>query len=282
MSELINKLHAAYRDTEAKQVGMKKVAYLSLEWLEGRASNNAAINLGLPNPSSDEVDAGLGNGGLGRLASCFIDSCATLGIPMRGYGLFYDNGLFKQSIKDGEQQEQPDIWKGPTESSFMVRREDRDQVVRFADFEVTAQAFDRPIPGYRNGVANTLRLWYVPGLTEDLYPNDNEEAGKYLRLRQQFILSAASIADLIDEEDDFIIQMNDTHPTVSIPELMRVLMDDLGYSWDDAMEEVQVEVAYTCHTLLPEALEQWPVEMFRNILPRQLEIIEELDRRTRK
>jgi starch phosphorylase len=333
-----------------KQERPKRVAYLSLEFLMGRALTNAVLSLDLE-PSlrnalknygvsmeelaEEERDAGLGNGGLGRLAACFLDSCATLEYPVTGYGIRYDYGMFHQRINNGFQEEHPDHWleKGnpwefeAPEMTRRVRFGGRTEVygdsngrnhVRWVDTDdVLAVPFDVPVPGYRNETVNTLRLWkamateefnlhefnagsYTEAVAQKnqaeqismvLYPNDASESGKSLRLRQQYFLSSASLQDVLARWVDRngrnfsqfaeknCFQLNDTHPAVAVPELMRLLMDDYGLTWDQAWEITSETMAYTNHTLLPEALERWPVQLFRKLLPRLLEIIYEINAR---
>ncbi|HHX83357.1 MAG TPA: glycogen/starch/alpha-glucan phosphorylase [Pseudomonadaceae bacterium] len=324
------------------------VAYLSLEYLLGRALNNAVLNLDLEYPLAEalsefgcaleaaldqEPDPGLGNGGLGRLAACFLDSCATLALPVIGYGIRYDYGIFMQQIRDGYQVEVPDHWlEGGTpwemvmpESTRRIKfgghtaswidRQGRFRVRWHSDADVLAVPHDIPIPGYRNGVVNTLRLWKAEAsdrlvleefnsgehvdavssynsaaqISMVLYPNDVSMNGKILRLRQQYFLCSASLQDVIaawteDVGEDFSdfaahhrFQLNDTHPAVAVPELMRLLVDDYMLDWDEAWAITSGTMAYTNHTLLPEALERWPVAMFRELLPRLLEIIYEIN-----
>ncbi len=328
----------------------KRAYYLSLEFLMGRALGNAILNLGLDAETEQalhdlgldyeekiesEHDAGLGNGGLGRLAACFVDSCATLQLPVTGYGIRYEYGMFRQKIVNGFQVEEPDHWLrngnvweierpeytqtihfgGRTEHYVDDRGVSR---VRWVDTEdVLAIPFDTPIPGFRNGTVNTLRLWksaatdefslsdfnagdYAEAVAaknaaEDismvLYPNDASENGKELRLRQQYFLASASIKDVIRQwveahGEDFtgfaeknVFQLNDTHPTVSVAELMRILLDEYRLEWDEAWAITTKTMAYTNHTLLPEALERWPVYLFGRLLPRVLEIIYEINAR---
>ncbi|MEJ2176374.1 MAG: glycogen/starch/alpha-glucan phosphorylase [Gammaproteobacteria bacterium] len=336
--------HAAERDDN------RRVCYLSLEFLMGRLLNNALLNLGIQDETSEalnrlsldledvatrEQDTGLGNGGLGRLAACFLDSCATLKLPVIGYGLRYHYGMFHQKIINGHQVEEPDTWLregfpweierielaqiikfGGHSSSYI----DRQGITRYTwtdTVDVLAIPFDIPIPGYRNDIVNTLRLWsaaatsefdleefnagsYVDAvaaknqaenITMVLYPNDATESGKELRLRQQYFLASASLQDTLrywairhgHEFDEFAdkncFQLNDTHPAIAVPELMRLLMDEHGLSWEEAWKITTKTVAYTNHTLLPEALEKWPVEMLRQLLPRVLEIIYEINAR---
>ncbi|MBF0282707.1 MAG: glycogen/starch/alpha-glucan phosphorylase [Zetaproteobacteria bacterium] len=328
----------------------RRAYYLSLEFLMGRSLSNAILNLGLDHETeqalyalgldlealqSEEMDAGLGNGGLGRLAACFVDSCATLKLPVTGYGIRYEYGMFRQVIKDGQQVEEPDHWLrganiweverseytqkihfgGHTETYFNEHGVSRCRWVNTQD--VLAVPFDTPIPGYKNGVVNTLRLWKSSATDEFdlgefnagsypesvaakndaehismvLYPNDSSENGKELRLRQQYFLASASIQDVMRQwvekyGQDFThfaarncFQLNDTHPTVSVAELMRLLMDEYRLSWDEAWAITSKTMAYTNHTLLPEALERWSVGLFSKLLPRLMDIIFEINAR---
>lgn len=335
------------RYTEEKP---KRVAYLSLEFLMGRTLNNASLNLDLEpalesalkqyacdmeHVAAEECDAGLGNGGLGRLAACFLDSCATLGIPVTGYGIRYEYGMFHQKIESGYQVETPDNWlrngnPWEIESPENARRvkfrgrtayyNDKDGHLRawWEDTQdVLAIPYDVPVPGYRNDVVNTLRLWkaeatdefdlhdfnagsYTDAVAEKnlaeqitmvLYPNDSSENGKELRLRQQYFLASASLQDVLDRwvrvygdnlpelPQKMCFQLNDTHPTIAVAELMRLLMDNHYLGWDEAWEITRNCMAYTNHTLLPEALEAWPVRLFRELLPRLLDIIYEINAR---
>lgn len=327
-----------------KAAGARRLFYLSMEFLMGRTLSNAMLNLGVSDTATQamydlgleieelidsEMDAGLGNGGLGRLAACFIDSCATLQLPVIGYGLRYEYGMFTQSIVNGYQVEKPDHWlrhgnvweierleyarrikfgghtSGETDANgkTLVRWKDTDDVL--------AMAFDTPIPGYRNGTVNTLRLWQAvateefkleefnagdyaeavaskitaENITMVLYPNDANENGKELRLRQQYFLASASLQDVVAHwvalhGEDFsqfaaknCFQLNDTHPSIAIPELLRLLMDEHRVEWHAAWEITRQVMAYTNHTLLPEALEKWPVKLMQRLLPRLLEII---------
>ena len=329
---------------------VKRVSYLSMEFLMGRSLTNALLNLHLADEvraavkayscaleqlESEEADAGLGNGGLGRLAACFLDSCATLEIPVTGYGIRYEYGMFRQTIEDGNQVEQPDPWlrygnpweiESPDASrrvKFFGRLEKQhdeagELQVRWVDtMDVLAVPYDLPIPGYRNDTVNTLRLWkseatdefnleefnagsytdavaqknLAEQITMVLYPNDASEAGKELRLRQQYFLASASLQDVIwrwrrDHGADFsgfaekcVFQLNDTHPTVAIAEMMRLLVDEHRLGWSEAWEITTNCMAYTNHTLLPEALEVWRVSLFEQLLPRLLDIIYEINAR---
>jgi len=327
----------------------KRAYYLSLEFLMGRALGNAILNLGLDDDAAEalhqlgldyeekiqmERDAGLGNGGLGRLAACFIDSCATLQLPVTGYGIRYEYGMFRQLIQNGYQVEEPDHWLNYGNVWEITRPEytqrvhfgghveryfsDQGAVVRcrWTDTQdVLAIPYDIPIPGYKNNTVNTLRLWKAAATDEFdlgefnagsypesvasknnaehismvLYPNDSSESGKELRLKQQYFLASASIKDVLhqwtrDHGEDFsdfadknVFQLNDTHPTVSVAELMRLLMDHYRLDWADAWAITTKTLAYTNHTLLPEALERWPVHLFGRLLPRLLDIIYEIN-----
>jgi len=327
---------------------VKRVYYLSLEFLMGRALGNGILNLGaepayreaaarlgfeLEALEEREWDAGLGNGGLGRLAACFLDSAATLGLPFYGYGIRYDYGIFRQRIVDGFQVESPDNWLrygNPWEIPrpdvlFPVRFFGQTRPhpsgggrVEWVDTQdVYAMAFDTPIPGYRNDVVNTLRLWsakssrefdlghfssgdYVravedktnsENISKVLYPPDDVYAGKELRLRQQYFFVSATLQDVIRRfhkhdaarpweqlPEKVAIQLNDTHPVLAIPELIRVLVDEHGLAWERAFSLCERVFGYTNHTVLPEALECWGVDLVGRLLPRHLEIIQEIDR----
>ena len=335
--------HQTYKNNDCR-----RGYYLSMEFLMGRTLSNAMLNLGVTDTVtqamydlgidieeliSSEQDAGLGNGGLGRLAACFIDSCATLQLPVIGYGLRYEYGMFTQIIVNGEQVEKPDHWLrhgnvweierleyshcikfgGHTEIQTDENGEQRHCWV--ATSNVLAVPFDTPIPGYQNDTVNTLRLWKAvateefnldefnagdyaeaveakiaaENITMVLYPNDANENGKELRLRQQYFLASASLQDVIARwtgmhGDDFshfaekiCFQLNDTHPSIAIAELMRLLMDIKGLTWDDAWTITKNTMAYTNHTLLPEALEKWPVKLMQRLLPRVMDIIFEIN-----
>ena len=324
--------------------------YLSLEFLMGRLLSNAMLNLGvtaevkrglsgfaidIEDLVDSEPDAGLGNGGLGRLAACFLDSCATLRLPVLGYGLRYEYGMFRQAIVDGRQVEEPEHWLrqgnpwelerseysqrikfgGKTESS---RAPDGEISVRWVETnDIVAIPYDLPVPGFQNGTVNTLRLWEAEAteefnlgdfnagnypeavaqknaaenITMVLYPNDASESGKVLRLKQQYFLASASLQDVLARwtgrhGQDFstfaaknCFQLNDTHPSCAVPELMRLLIDEKGLDWNSAWAIVTRTMAYTNHTLLPEALERWPVALFGKLLPRLLEIVYEINAR---
>jgi starch phosphorylase len=333
-----------------EEADCKRVYYLSLEFLMGRTLGNAMLNLGVRDEATEalyrlgifmeelietEPDAGLGNGGLGRLAACFLDSCATLQLPVRGYGLRYEYGMFRQRIVNGCQVEEPDHWL-MSDNPWELERPEYTQRVRYRGrseafrddlgrlrhrwvdtSDVLAVPYDIPVPGYRNETVNTLRLWKAAAteefdlgefnageyaesvaaknaaenITMVLYPNDASENGKELRLRQQYFLASASLQDVLRRwvwvhgndfsrfADTNCFQLNDTHPSISVAELMRLLMDEHGLGWDEAWSITSRTMAYTNHTLLPEALERWPVRMFQELLPRLLEIIYEINAR---
>ncbi len=329
--------------------GQKRVYYLSMEYLPGRLLRDSLTNLGILDETrlaledlgvdldevlEIEVDPGLGNGGLGRLASCFLDSMATLGIAGMGYGIRYDYGIFRQAIQNGMQHEEPDSWLlhgSPwevlrTETVYTVRygghvvaRKD-DAGRTFFSWEgtddVLAEAHDLPIPGYRNDVVNTLRLWWprpvhafdlalfnagdhsgsvaqrnvAENISRVLYPNDSGPSGKELRLRQEYFFVSASLQDAVarhlkrwgtldDLPEHNVFQLNDTHPALAVAEMMRILLDEHQVTWERAWAITHRSFAYTNHTLLPEALEVWPVHLLDRMLPRQLDIIREIDRR---
>ncbi|MCR5289000.1 MAG: glycogen/starch/alpha-glucan phosphorylase [Treponema sp.] len=328
----------------------RQIYYLSAEFLMGRALSNNLINAGIKEQvksvlkdmninydllEDEEPDAGLGNGGLGRLAACFLDSLATLDYPGHGYGIRYEYGMFEQRIENGYQVEYPDRWlkhRDPWE----IKRSDLAVTVKFGGNivygktpdgqdhfyiegaeEVTATPYDMPIVGYDTNTVNTLRLWEATSpdgfdlqlfndmqyhraverqndaenISRVLYPNDSGPSGKTLRLKQQYFFSSASLQDLVHcyvsrYGTDFsrfaelhVIQLNDTHPVVAIPELMRILIDDYGCGWDTAWNVVTKTFAYTNHTILAEALEKWPIEIFQGLLPRVYQIVEEINRR---
>jgi len=324
----------------------KMAYYLSMEFLIGRSLANNVTNLRLDGLAQNvagqkdldwlalleqEPDPGLGNGGLGRLAACFLDSMATLQLPAMGYGLRYEYGIFRQSIRDGWQYEQPDNWLRRPDPWEIARPEERVEVpfgcsfvMRNGNLELVPDRpstlggipFDRPVVGYGGKTVNTLRLWsavspddfdfqqfsageFVAAFTETLvaesltrvlYPDDSTVRGRALRLVQEYFLVACSLGDLTRRfrransdwhrlPDKVAIQLNDTHPSLAVAELMRILLDVEHLGWDDAWNVTQQTLAYTNHTLLPEALERWPLEMFRLLLPRQLEIIFEINRR---
>ena len=345
-----DRLMERWKTTNKTYVKMesRQVFYLSMEFLMGRTLSNAMLNLGIIDEATQamhdlgieieelldrEQDAGLGNGGLGRLAACFIDSCATLQLPVTGYGLRYEYGMFTQVIVNGEQVEKPDHWLRQGNVWEIERREyslriklgghtevqeneqGEHRICWISTQDVLAVPFDTPIPGFKNNTVNTLRLWKAVAteefnldefnagdyaesvaskvkaehITMVLYPNDANENGKELRLRQQYFLASASLQDVIghwtqqhgNEFGNFAkkscFQLNDTHPSIAIAELMRLLMDVHGLSWAAAREITQETMAYTNHTLLPEALEKWPVSLMQRLLPRLMEIIFEIN-----
>lgn len=327
----------------------KIVYYMSMEFLMGRALGNNMINmqayeevqkaleelgLDLNAVEDQEPDAALGNGGLGRLAACFLDSLATLGYPAYGCGIRYRYGMFKQQIRDGYQIEVPDNWLIDG-NPFELRRVEYAKTVKFGGYvavesdeygrnifsqegyqSVKAIPYDLPIVGYGNGIVNTLRIWdaepvvcfqldsfdkgdyhkaieqenLARNIVEVLYPNDNHYAGKELRLKQQYFFISASVQEAVEKymrkHDDIrkfhekvTFQLNDTHPTVAIPELMRILMDEYYLTWEEAWEVTTKTCAYTNHTIMSEALEKWPIELFSRLLPRIYQIVEEINRR---
>ena len=308
--------------------------YFSAEFLMGRALLNNLTNLGLVKEAEkavgafgqnlsdileQEPDAALGNGGLGRLAACFLDSCATLDLPVAGYGILYRYGLFKQLFSDGFQTEHPDPWMEEG-YPFVIRREEAQRIVRYNDLVVRAVPYDMPIVGYGTKNVNTLRLWRAESTEEFdydafnsqrftdaiverertadisrvLYPNDTTYEGKVLRVRQQYFFCSASLQEIVDNYvahhgDDLTgfsefnsVQLNDTHPVLAIPELMRLLMDEHHLGWDDAWAVVSRTFAYTNHTVLAEALETWETSIFEQLFPRIMEIVREIDRRFRE
>ncbi len=326
----------------------RKAYYMSLEFLIGRALGNHLLNMDIEQPTrdtllefsmtledviSEEPDAGLGNGGLGRLAACFMDSCASLDLPVLGYGIRYEYGMFKQHIENGHQIEEPDHWLRDG-NPWEIPRPEFEQSIQFGGYtekyhdnegvervrwidsnDVVAIPHDMPISGYRNNTVNTLRLWkatasevfslddFNAGSYSDaveakndaehismvLYPNDASESGKVLRLKQQYFLASASLQDVIRiwertngyQYDDFarynVFQLNDTHPTIAVAELMRILIDIKKLDWKQAWAITTQTMAYTNHTLLPEALESWPTTMMKSLLPRLMEIIYQIN-----
>ena len=347
LKDIITKNRQAFKKRVTVTEG-KRVCYLCMEFLIGRSFKNNAINLGvydnlcsiLKSYGSSfeevfdcEVDAGLGNGGLGRLAACFMDSLTALDYAARGYSLCYENGLFRQRIVDGEQMELPDAWMKQG-GAWLYPRPEQSVVVRFGgrveehwengamkalhlDYdEVRAVPYDYMVVGRDTDATNTIRLWrakesradvdgYMPNsnyllslqsegraeeITRQLYPPDNHDAGKLLRLTQQYFLVSASLQSIINEyfdqngslsnfENKIAIHINDTHPALVIPELMRILMDIYSYSWEDAWHTVTSVVSYTNHTVMPEALECWKIDLFKMLLPRIFDIVSEINRR---
>jgi len=326
---------------------VRRVYYLSMEFLIGRLMGNNMYNLGIEAQATDaldelgldmekvreeEVDAGLGNGGLGRLAACFLDSMASLGVPAHGYGIRYDYGIFHQKIKEGFQVELPDEWLRSgnpweferPENTVNVRfygqiQEDHDQKGKLKykwvnTHDVLAVPYDFPVPGYKNDVVNTLRLWSARGteefdfdyfksgdyehavykkilsenISKVLYPSDERSQGKELRLKQEYFFTAASMSDILrrfksenpdlnDLPKKIVIQLNDTHPTLGIVELMRLLLDEYDFEWQTAWDITTKVFAYTNHTLMPEALECWSIDLFEKLLPRHMQIIYDIN-----
>lgn len=348
---VLDRLHERWLKTQRQyfEEDRKRVYYISMEYLIGRLLDNALINLGLQDEArkaladvgidydelrESEWDAGLGNGGLGRLAACFLDSMATLGIAGYGYGIRYDYGIFYQKIIDGYQVEQADRWLEYGNPWDVVRPNIKYPVqfygesIPYTDGQgklkfrwqggdsVYAIAYDTPVPGYKNGIVNNLRLWkaesnkaldlhsfnqgdYInavrdvqlkENISRVLYPNDKVFVGQELRLKQEYFLVAATLQDIIREfklkhsdwkkfPEKVAIQCNDTHPNLAVPELMRILVDIEDLDWEDAWEITTKTIAYTNHTILPEALEKWPVSLLRSMLPRHLQIIYEINNR---
>ena len=343
---IIDEWIATHKEYEKKDV--KTVYYLSMEFLMGRALGNNIISImarqevrealdelgfDLNVIEDQEPDAALGNGGLGRLAACFLDSLATLGYPAYGCGIRYHYGMFKQKIENGYQVEVPDNWLKDG-NPFEVRRSEYATEVKFGGYvrtvwengreyfvqegyqSVMAVPYDLPVVGYGNNVVNTLRIWdaqpintfnldsfdkgdYQKAVEQEnlakticdvLYPNDNHYAGKELRLKQQYFFISASVqravSKYMEKHDDIrkfyeknVFQLNDTHPTVAVAELMRILLDDYNLTWEEAWEVTTKTCAYTNHTIMAEALEKWPIELFSRLLPRIYQIVEEINRR---
>ncbi|MGD8932626.1 MAG: glycogen/starch/alpha-glucan family phosphorylase, partial [Chromatiales bacterium] len=327
----------------------KRVYYLSMEFLIGRTLINSLINMNIHDACSEalhklgielealrnlEHDAALGNGGLGRLAACFLDSMATLNIPGTGYGIRYEYGMFRQKIEDNQQVELPENWlthgnpwEFPRpEVSYKIRFGGRVMEYQGADgnrhFDwiegdvVIAQAYDTPIPGFHNDTVNNLRLWsakayvdfdltrfnlgeytqavedktFSENISKVLYPDDSSVVGKELRLKQQYFFVSASLKDILrrffydhddltELPDKVAIQLNDTHPAIAIPEMMRLMLDKHHLEWQQAWDITSRVFSYTNHTLMPEALETWPVHLFEKLLPRHLQLIYEINRR---
>lgn len=332
-SAIVDRIADNWSETTKKYAQGRQEHYFSAEFLMGRALLNNLSNLGMVDEArqvlaehgqdlsvilEEEPDAALGNGGLGRLAACFLDSCATLDLPVTGYGILYRYGLFKQLFDNGFQTEHPDPWMEEG-YPFVIRREELQRIVRYADLTVRAIPYDMPITGYGTKNVGTLRLWKAEPLEEFdydafnsqrftdaiidrertmdisrvLYPNDTTYEGKVLRVRQQYFFCSASLQAIIDnyiaEHGEDLrgfarynaVQLNDTHPVLAIPELMRLLMDEHGLGWEEAWEEVSQTFAYTNHTVLAEALETWDMGIFDRIFPRIAEIVREIDRRFR-
>ena len=325
---LINK---DWRATKAKFRNERKAYYFSVEFLIGRSLGNNLINLGIYKEVKDllceigidfeeiedyEDDAALGNGGLGRLAACFMDSAASKKLGLYGYGVRYREGIFKQEIEKGFQVEHGDSWIKDGDG-WSIRVDSDSKIVKFRDQQVKAVPYDMPVVGFENGVVNTLRLWQAEpfeefdfnkfnnfeyddavaeknraeDITRVLYPNDMQRAGKLLRLKQQYFFCSASIQDMVEKyKRDFptdlkfeefakyhVIQLNDTHPIIAIPELIRVLVDENGIFFEDAVKIAKKVFAFTNHTVLQEALERWPEDLVQEVSPRCLEIIEQIN-----
>jgi starch phosphorylase len=345
MRDIFSQRWVATEDTYERE-NPKRIYYLSIEFFIGRSLANNITNLLLNSLANEairqknldwiemleqEPDAGLGNGGLGRLAACFLDSMATMQLPAMGYGLRYEYGIFRQNIQNGWQQEQPDNWLRLPDPWEVARPQEKVEVKINCSFEMRGGTlrptmgkpssligipFDRPVVGYGGKTINTLRLWAASApdyfdfqefskgdfvgavaetlaaesLTRVLYPDDSTAQGQSLRFVQEYFLVACSLADLVRRfrrsntnwqafPEKVAIQLNDTHPTIAVPELMRILLDEAKIGWDQAWDLTQRTLAYTNHTLLPEALEKWPVAWFEMLLPRHLEIIFEINRR---
>ena len=320
--------------TRSASAATRQERYFSAEFLQGRALLNNLTNVGLVDEAraatkaagheladvlEAEHDAALGNGGLGRLAACFLDSAVTQDYPVTGYGLLYRYGLFRQSFDNGFQREEPDAWM-ENGYDFIIRRASEQRLVHFDDMDVRAIPYDMPITGYGTDNVGTLRLWKsepidefdydafnsqrfteaivererVMDICRVLYPNDTTYEGKVLRVRQQYFFVSASLQQMIDNYIEHhgedltgfaeynCIQLNDTHPVLAIPELLRLLLDEHGMGWDDAWKVVTETFAYTNHTVLAEALESWEVSIFQKLFWRIWELVEEIDRRFRE
>ncbi|MBU3106191.1 glycogen/starch/alpha-glucan phosphorylase [Clostridium gasigenes] len=352
LGELVKKYSAkdwASTNKEYSKLKDKQVYYLSMEFLLGRLLDNSLLNLGIRETCEEalkelnidlheledmEQDQGLGNGGLGRLAACFLDSMASTNIAGHGFGIRYKYGFFEQQIIDGKQVEVADTWL-KSRNVWEIKKTDKSEIVKFygkvemevkkgkvkfvhKDYEaVLAVPYDTPIIGYKNNLVNTLRLWSVETICKEfdfsafargefiksqeyknsveaislvLYPEDSFYEGKLLRLKQEYLLVSAGIQNIVNEynsnggnmslfNESVAIHINDTHPTLAIPELMRILIDEEGLEWEEAWEITQSSVSYTNHTILAEALEKWEVDMFKNLLPRVYMIIEEINQR---
>lgn len=332
---IMDMINADWLETKEEQKGKRNAYYLSAEFLIGRSLGNNLLNLGILDDVKEilkkegldfeeledmEEDAALGNGGLGRLAACFVESGATEGLNLHGYGVRYSQGIFKQRFDNGFQVEEGDTW---TENGdfWSLRKDSETKIVSFRNFKVKAVPYDMPIVGYKNGKVNTLRLWQAEALDHDgfnfhdfndfryeqsisqknraeditrvLYPNDNIRAGKLLRLMQQYFFVSASLLEIVErykeeypEDKDFsdfhkyfVLQLNDTHPVIAIPEIIRILLDDENLSWDQAFSVASKVFAFTNHTVLQEALEKWDLDLLHEVSPRVVDIIKEIDRR---
>ncbi|WP_408120347.1 glycogen/starch/alpha-glucan phosphorylase [Helcococcus ovis] len=322
-------------ETNKKNRTERNAFYFSAEFLIGRSLGNNLLNLGIIDEvkeilkdldidfdeiEDEEDDAALGNGGLGRLAACFMESGATEGLNLHGYGVRYSQGIFKQRFENGFQLEEGDSWVARGDF-WSLRKESESQIVNFRNFKVKAVPYDVPVVGYKNGVVNTLRLWQSEAIKNDgfdfqdfndfrydesvseknraeditrvLYPNDNIRQGKLLRLLQQYFFVSASLQEIVQkykrlypEDKNFsqfhkyhIFQLNDTHPVIAIPELIRILLDEENLSWDDAFGLATKVFAFTNHTVLQEALEKWNLDLIHEVSPRAVDIIKEIDKR---
>ncbi len=329
---VVDRIADNWHATTSKYQKGRRQHYFSAEFLMGRALLNNLLNLNLIDEAKaaaknagveladileQEPDAALGNGGLGRLAACFLDSCATQDLPVVGYGILYRYGLFKQEFSNGFQTEHPDSWMEEG-YPFVIRHEEEQRHVHYADLTVRAVPYDIAITGYRTDNVGTLRLWKAEPIEEFdydafnsqrftdaivdrertmdisrvLYPNDTTYEGKVLRVRQQYFFVSASLQEIVENHvaqhgtlDNFAeyncVQLNDTHPVLAIPELMRLLLDEHGLGWEEAWEIVAATFAYTNHTVLAEALETWEISIFDRLFPRVMEIVWEIDRRFR-
>ncbi|WP_300408863.1 glycogen/starch/alpha-glucan phosphorylase [Lagierella sp.] len=330
---IMSRINEDWIKTRKEDKYNRKAYYFSAEFLIGRSMGNNILNYGIYDEVKEaldklkvslgtiedvEEDPALGNGGLGRLAACFMESAATENLPLQGYGVRYSQGLFKQSFQEGFQREEGDDWTALGDN-WSVRRQADTKIVKFKDQMVYAVPYDSPVIGYRSGRVNTLRLWQAEAvdgfnfmkfnnfqyddsmsaknraedITRVLYPNDSQKAGKILRIKQQYFFVSASIQDMVARYKKnypldikfknfpkyHIIQLNDTHPVMAIPELMKVLMDENFLSWDDAWKITSEVFAFTNHTILEEAMEKWTEDILDTTNPRCLEIIREIDRR---
>lgn len=325
---IMKRIIPLWDETDRLSENKKKACYLSAEFLMGRALGNNLINLGAEDDVKKELesmgeelklieeaesDPGLGNGGLGRLAACFLDSGATLDYPLMGYGVRYEYGLFRQQIINGMQVEEGDDWDS-FKDPWSIRRDDEKKIIKFSDRSVYAVPYDTPVAGYGGKTVNTLRLYaaeplnkfdfnefnegkytesveemnWAMNISRVLYPNDSTIEGKMLRLRQQYFFTSASLQDMVDKHlkkfgnvDEFhryyAVQLNDTHPSVAVPELIRLLMERGGVNFEKAFDISLNTLAYTNHTILSEALEKWDVEIFEELLPEVFELIKKID-----
>ena len=313
-------------DREYDRLQMKKTYYFSAEYLPGRLLGNNLMNLGKYDSMKEELkelgmdinqlekeerDPALGNGGLGRLGSCFLEGAASLGYPVYGYGIKYKYGLFKQDIRDGRQKELPDDWKCEDYPQQIVRKD----LIKYVKFGgntreimdpatgkflcihenyrlIKATPSDIPVVGYRNNIVNTLRLWdtETDNITDVLYPNDEKREGKMLRLKQEYFFVSASLQQIVQDfkrqyksfslfPEKVCLHINDTHPSLVVPELMRILMDEEGLSWEEAWGITTKSCAFTNHTIMAEAMEKWDVDLFEELLPRIYKIVKEINKR---